>query len=325
MKLKIVWLLICISIALTSVCQEEKAKKIKNGQEPSMKNVKYGPSERNVLNLWQAKSDKPTPVLIKIHGGGWTMGSKDEVLSPKDEYLAAGISVVSISYRLTDTDILPAPVYDAARALQFVRYTAKEWNLDKNRIALTGGSAGACSSLWLALHDDMADPKNEDPVLRESTKPTCIAVSAGQTCLDPEWIEKNIGPEANKHRMIFKSFGAKSAKEMTDNKDKYQKMIRDFSPIFHVDKNDPPMYLEYKEDISVPAKDPNHGIHHGMFGIKLKEEADKAGLECELSIKGYSEPKYSKPLLFIKAKFSEVKAQGEKEPDGQSSPKQLDK
>ncbi len=312
MKLRIASMLICILIGLTSVCQEEKAGKIKNGQEPTMKNVKYGPYERNVLNLWQAKSEKPTPVLIKIHGGGWTGGAKDEVLSEKDEYLDSGISVVSISYRLTNTDILPAPVYDAARALQFVRYMAKEWNLDKNRIALTGGSAGGCSSLWLALHDDMADPGNADPVLRESTKPTCIAVMSGQTCLDPEWIEKNIGPKGNKHRMIFLSFGAKSAEEMTENKDKYQKMIREFSPIFHVDKNDPPIYMEYGGGISTPAKDPNHGIHHGMFGIKLKEEADKAGLECQLKIKGYSEPNYSSPLSFIKAKFSEVKVQENK-------------
>ncbi len=302
MKLKFALSLICISIAMASNCQEE-AKKNKTGLEPSMKDVKYGPYERNVLNLWQAKSDKPTPVMIKIHGGGWTTGAKDEVLSPKDEYLAAGISVVSISYRLTDTAILPAPVYDAARALQFVRYKAKEWNLDKNRIALSGGSAGACSSLWLALHDDMADPNNEDPVLRESTKPTCIAVSNGQTCLDPEWIEKNIGPEANKHRMIFKSFGARSAAEMMGNKDKYQKMITEFSPIFHVDKNDPPMYLDYREDISVPAKDPNHGIHHGIFGIKLKEEADKVGVECHLNIKGYSDPKYKTPIEFVKDKL----------------------
>ena len=304
MKLKIVLSLICILITLSTFCKDAKRKKAK-GLEPSMKDVRYGPYERNVLNLWQAKSDKPTPVLIKIHGGGWTSGSKKEFLSKKDSYLRSGISVVSIDYRLTNTDILPAPVYDAARALQFVRYKAKEWNLDKDRIALTGGSAGACSSLWLALHDDMADPKNEDPVLRESTKPSCIAVGSGQTCLDPEWIEKNIGPEANKHRMIFKSFGAKSAKEMTENKEKYQKMIKEFSPLFHVDKNDPPMYMEYREDISVPAKNPNHGIHHGMFGIKLKEEADKAGVECHLNIKSYSDSKYKNIKSFIKNKLFE--------------------
>ena len=46
-----------------------------------------------------------------------------------------------------------------ARAIQFLRTKAKEWNFNPARIAVIGGSAGAASSLWLAYHDDMADPK----------------------------------------------------------------------------------------------------------------------------------------------------------------------
>jgi len=68
------------------------------------------------------------------------------------------------------------PLGDAARALQFVRSKAAEWNIDKTRIGATGGSAGACSSLWLAFHDDLADPKSSDPVARESTRLLCAAV-----------------------------------------------------------------------------------------------------------------------------------------------------
>src|ERR671928_164208 len=82
--------------------------------------------------------------------------------------------------------ILPpvkAPLEDAARAIQTLRSKAKEWNLDKTRVGATGGSAGACSSLWLAFHDDMADPKSSDPVARESTRLTCVAVSGAQTTL----------------------------------------------------------------------------------------------------------------------------------------------
>lgn len=62
------------------------------------------------------------------------------------------------------------PLSDAARPLQFVRSKATEWNVDKERIAASGGSAGTCSSLWLAFHTDMADPKSEDPVAHESTR-----------------------------------------------------------------------------------------------------------------------------------------------------------
>ena len=87
--------------------------------EPTLKNVKYGPPARNVLNFWKADSATPTPVMMLIHGGGWGSGNKREKI-PSDFYLPKGISVVSITYRLNKTDILPAPVYDAARALRVV-------------------------------------------------------------------------------------------------------------------------------------------------------------------------------------------------------------
>ena len=78
------------------------------------------------------------------------------------------------------------PIEDAARAVQFVRSKAKEWNLDKARIGATGGSAGGCSSLWLLYHDDLADPKSADPVARESTRLFCAGVNGAQTTLDPK-------------------------------------------------------------------------------------------------------------------------------------------
>ncbi len=79
---------------------------------------------------------------------------------------------------------------------------ASEWNIDKDRIALTGGSAGACTSMWILLHDDLADPKATDPVLRESTRVTAAAAHAGQTSIDPKVIEPWLGPNVLKHRMI---------------------------------------------------------------------------------------------------------------------------
>src|SRR6185295_7100917 len=64
---------------------------------PTEANVPYGDHERQVLDFYQAKSARPTPVLFLIHGGGWVAGDKKGVkVAP---YLAAGISVVSINYR----------------------------------------------------------------------------------------------------------------------------------------------------------------------------------------------------------------------------------
>src|SRR4249920_3281427 len=152
--------------------------------------VAYGSHPRQVLDFYQAKSDKPTPVVFYIHGGGWQNG--DKKTNPK-AFNDKGISVVAINYRYVKNGVedkveppVKAPLEDAARALQFVRSKAGEWNLDKTRIGATGGSAGACSSLWLAFHDDLADPKSDDPIARESTRLYCAAVNGAQVSLDPK-------------------------------------------------------------------------------------------------------------------------------------------
>ena len=95
------------------------------------------------------------------------------------------------------------PLEDAARALQFVRSKAAEWNIDKTRIGASGGSAGAYSSLWLAFHDDMADPQSSDPIARESTRLLCAGVVGAQTSLDPKQMKEwtpNINYGGTPHR-----------------------------------------------------------------------------------------------------------------------------
>ena len=181
--------------------EAEKPKKKKKGPPayapsvptPTQTRLKYGPHKRNIYDFWQAKSDTPTPLVLVIHGGGWNGGSKEQIHKYVDvsKLLKSGISVAAIHYRLIkDSKNLKPPVqgpmYDSARALQFFRSNAAKWNIDPTRIAAAGGSAGACTSLWLAYHDDLADPDNEDPVLRESTRLTCAAVTRPQTTLDPK-------------------------------------------------------------------------------------------------------------------------------------------
>src|ERR1019366_5936823 len=157
---------------------------------PTYENVKYGPHERNVLDFWQAKSDQPTPVLVSIHGGGFVGGNKSVSPVLLKECLESGISVAAINYRYSTQAIAPAPFHDGARAVQFLRSKAKDWNIDSKRFAATGGSAGAGISLWLGFHKDMADPKNDDPVPRQSTRLTCMFVTEGQTSYDPRFIRK---------------------------------------------------------------------------------------------------------------------------------------
>ncbi|WP_040593060.1 alpha/beta hydrolase [Schlesneria paludicola] len=271
---------------------------------PTHADVAYGPFERNVLDFWQAEGEGPRPLFIHIHGGGWVGGDKKQKTSQYAPYLKQGISCASINYRLTPANPLPAPVHDAARAIQFLRSKAAEWNIDSKHIAVSGGSAGACTSMWLLLHDDLADPKATDPVLRESTRVCAAAAGVGQVSIDPKVIEDWLGPNVLKHRMINFAVGETSIEKALENYDKHRALYFEFSPYNHVDGQDPPLFMTYRDDMTLPSKDAGHGIHHPVYGVKMKEKSDTVGHECHLLIPGYSKSdQYANATEFLIAKL----------------------
>lgn len=271
---------------------------------PTYGEVAYGPHSRNVLDFWKAEGQGPRPLLVYIHGGGWTGGDKKQDTARYRPFLDKGISCAAINYRLTGEFRLPAPVHDAARAIQFLRTKATDWNIDTKHIALTGGSAGACTSMWLLLHDDLADPASTDPVLRESTRVCAAAVSAGQTSIDPKVIEGWLGPNVLKHRMINMAVGEPTIEGALKNYEKHRALYIEFSPINHVDAKDPPLLMTYGDDLTLPSKDAGHGIHHPVYGVKLKEKSDSVGHECHLLIPGVSKSeKYANADEFLMAKL----------------------
>ena len=266
--------------------------------------LSYGPHERNTLDLWKADGKTPHPLLIYIHGGGWTGGDKTQIQGRVniESWLAKGVSVASIDYRYSTDAILPAPVYDAARALQFLRYKAQELNIDPLHIALQGGSAGGCSALWLLFHDDLADPNSSDPVLRESTRVQGAYGQFPQTSIDPVVLNDWIGELAASYPMIYNSVGAGNYSNLTQKYDQYKPLLDEFSPITHMDAGDPPLYFDYpKDNMGLPPATAAIAIHHGQFGIKLKERADAIGYtNISLSIPGHVVPEhYANGVLFL--------------------------
>jgi acetyl esterase/lipase len=286
------------------------AKKVEVPKQPPITaaNVAYGTHERQVLDFWKAESDKPTPVLFYIHGGGWMGGDKNRT-GGIENYLKAGISVVAINYRYVSQALaagvkppVKAPLEDAARALQFVRSKASEWNIDKARIGASGGSAGACSSLWLAFHDDMSDPKSSDPIARESTRLWCAAVVGAQTTLDPQQM-KEWTPNSRYGGHAF-GFADDKAKKITQfdaflaGRESVKEWIAEYSPYALVTADDPPIYMIFS---SPPAmgqdqKDPTHTAN---FGVKLQEKLESVKVPCELVYPGAPNVKHPQPTDYL--------------------------
>jgi acetyl esterase/lipase len=277
--------------------------------QPDLADVRYGPHERNVLDFWRAKASAPAPVVLFIHGGGFRRGDKNSIPAARlRQYLDAGFAVASINYRLTDTAPFPAQYRDCARALQYIRSRAKEWNIDKRLVASTGTSAGAGTSMWLAFHEDLADRQSPDPILRESTRLTSVVVENGQSSYDPRFAE-SVGiprPNFERHPFFLPFYGIKE--QEIDTPQAY-KLYDEAAPITFLTRDDPPVYLSYnRADEPCDANsDVQLVVHHPRLGIALKRRMDRLGIECVLRYPGASGGELIEPLAFIKKHFARAR------------------
>ena len=264
--------------------QQRRQQVAKDRPQPSRADVKYGPHERHVFDLWLpegASTEKPVPVFVYFHGGGFVAGDKSR-FDPRP-YLNLGYAVVSANYRFVNgKDVLaPTPMRDGARVIQFLRHKAQELGIKPDRIAVSGGSAGAVMTMWIAFKDDMADPESDDPLDRQSTRVSCIVPIAGPTNLDPAWIRENLGgpPEVHSSMPVF--FGARDGDY---SKADTRALIKEASPITHASADDPPALLIYGGELdNLPLpEEASQGllIHHPYFGKVLKHKLDDLGVEC---------------------------------------------
>ncbi len=235
--------------------------------DPTHADVVYGrASDRDLkLDVYMAESPTATPVVVFIHGGGWRRGSKTRW--PEfivRDLLPAGISVVSVEYRLSDVAIHPAQVNDCTRAVQFVRHKAGEWRFDPKRLGVVGVSAGAHLALMVGLRDDAAKPDSEDPVERQSSRVSCVVNFAGPT--DFNLIQK-IEHKNPAYKLLLGFESETPPQEIP------KKLLDDVSPVTYVSSDDPPVFTCYgTEDTTVP---PEHAL-------ELDERLREAGVESRL-------------------------------------------
>lgn len=247
---------------------------------PDVANARYGPHERNVLDLWKAKTGQPAPIVVFIHGGGFTAGDKTGVPQPLlKQCLQAGIAVATVNYRYSTIAPYPAPMEDGARAVQFIRLHAREWNINPKAVACSGGSAGAGISEWIGFHDDMAQPQSDDPVKRQSTRLSAVGVLNAQISYDPRFIARLVNEATGRHPALAKLFGVPPGEDVMTAKEKFR-LYEDGAPITHLNAGDPPAFLYYSRELHLPPANPGEGIHTPAFGLYLKERMDKLGIEC---------------------------------------------
>ena len=273
----------------------ELPEKIKDLDVRFVADLSYDDHERARFDLMLPKSSEPTGLLLYIHGGGFVNGDKERVLGDYNlenirALLQKGVAVASMNYSLLNPEAEDVGVIkcllDAKRALQYIRANAAAFNVDKSRIVMSGGSAGAGASLWVAMQDDMKDPDNPDPVLRESTRVSGIAIFQTQCSYDIEdrWINDVFSEygipwstvTAVNASGIAQFYGVSTLEEYnTDEVKQYRDRV-DMMDFLSAD--DPEFWAENILTVVAPPITPDVIYHHAYHVKVLKEQADKVGL-----------------------------------------------
>jgi acetyl esterase/lipase len=100
----------------------------------------------------KAASNEKRPGVIVIHGGGWVGGNKNDYGIPMClRYVEKGFVCANVEYRLAKAATAPAAVSDVLNAANWFEDHAKTYHVDKNRIVVTGGSAGGHLALMVGM------------------------------------------------------------------------------------------------------------------------------------------------------------------------------
>jgi len=285
------------------------------GRFPTHYSILYGPHWRHTLDLYLPENTggSKVPLVVYIHGGGWNAFDKNNrTFKEVEPYLKNGIAFASVNYRYVSDSReaiavhppIAAPMMDSVRALQFLRLHADRLGIDGKRVGLTGGSAGACTSLWIGLHDDMAMPDSPDPVAQQSTRVSAILAVEPQTSLDPaqmrEWIPS----------ITYGGHAFLSAKESRENRgrdrlfeaflarrEELLPYIQAFSPYAQASKDDPSVYLKFNARTNtLPATDHRHATHHPKFGEMLHQRLRELGVQSWFVAKNQRADDYTRPF-----------------------------
>ncbi len=186
--LKIIWAVICISflgIALLSGIQNKHYADRIGTKTALMDNYTFSFSgtdtysdleedvvyktaedEDLLLDVWDTKvNDENRPVIVNIHGGGWSSGDKSEVSSWSKWFNSKGYVVFNVEYSQNGPDMWQKQISDTHAALNWIVEHADEYHLDINRINLIGASAGGHLALltgYTELKENSLVPKETD-------------------------------------------------------------------------------------------------------------------------------------------------------------------
>ena len=213
------------------------------------------------------RPDRPNGLgIVHITGSGWhsplAASAPQQKASRQVEVFGAplvkaGYTVFAVNHRTAPLNKYPAQLEDVERAVRFIRAQAARWGIDPERIGGVGGSSGGHLTLMLGVLSATGDPKDPDPVNRESARLQAIVPWAPPTDLVMLNGEYGQGTFGSLFGMRLMARDPQSSRQF--------KAYRDASPIHHVSPDDPPTLLIHGDaDSVVPLR------HSEMIAARMR-------------------------------------------------------
>ena len=196
--------------------------------------VVYGHKDGMALtfDIFKPKTHINGAAIIFIVSGGWVSNyvPPDQALPRYQELLDAGFTVITLRHGGSPKYLIPEIVADVRRGVRFIRYNARRWGIDPNRLGVYGGSAGGHLSLMIGLASDNGDPAAKEDFMKESDR--VAAVVAYFPPVDLRQLARGLNPPPS--GTVLDRFPALNFEK---------ERAADFSPIVFVTSDDPPTLL----------------------------------------------------------------------------------
>ncbi len=220
-----------------------------------VKNVEYGSGGGRPLKLHILRPKTPPkqamPVLVWIHGGGWSGGNKESGLGRLVSFVERGYFGATIEYRLSGEAIFPAQIEDCKCAIRFLRAKAREYNLDPERIGVWGSSAGGHLVALLGTSPAVKELEGKGGWHEYSSKVNAVCDFCG-----PSDLSKIVGDSGGAKGPVVKLLGGAPADKKS--------LALLASPITHITKNAPPFLIVHGDQDKLVPPDQAELLHEAL-------------------------------------------------------------
>jgi acetyl esterase/lipase len=203
------------------------------------------PRQKLDLYLPEKPTDKPLPLIVYIHGGGWEGGDKSDTGLLFELIKGGGYAGASIGYRFTDQGPMPVQIHDVKAALRWLKAHAKDHGIDADKIGLTGISAGGHLVSLLGTSSGVKELDGSVGTAGELPKITCVANFCGPANFLTFNGKGSIIVGDKPGSALFKLFGGPMSQHPVEAKAA--------SPVTYVSSDDPPfLHIHGTADKLVP-------------------------------------------------------------------------